>query len=183
MSQLLTHHALRRTAALALAVAGVCALGACAGDDPVTSPAQPGAGDSTTDPDTPVTSGPGDTAAPPPTSTAPAGEPVAADLTVTVDNGVGTTSDFALTCEPVGGRHPDAAAACAALAAVGAQAFDPLPKDIRCTDIYGGPQTATVKGTLDGEPVSAQFARTNGCEIGRWDAVSAIFGPTGGTDA
>ena len=102
MSHLIAHP-LRRTAALALAVAGVCALGACA-DDPVTSPAEPGAGDSS-GPDTPVTSSPGDSDTTPPTS-APAGDPIAADLTVKVDDGNGTTATYAVTCVPDGGRPP-----------------------------------------------------------------------------
>ena len=115
MSHLIAHP-LRRTAALALAVAGVCALGACA-DDPVTSPAEPGAGDSS-GPDTPVTSSPGDSDTTPPTS-APAGDPIAADLTVKVDDGNGTTATYAVTCVPDGGSHPDVAGACAAVAVGG----------------------------------------------------------------
>ncbi len=176
MSQLITHP-LRRTAALALAVAGVFALGACA-DDPVTSP--PGAG-GTTDPDTPVTSSPGDTGTA--TPTAPAGEPVPADLTVKVDDGNGTTSTYALTCLPEGGDHPDAKGACAAVATSGAEAFGPPPKNQMCTEQYGGPQTASVTGTLNGEPVTATFSRTDGCEIGRWEAMSALFGPVAGVDS
>jgi hypothetical protein len=177
MSQLTTHP-LRRSAALALAVAGVCVLGACADDDPVTAPAQPGSGD-TSDPDTPVTSSPGDPSTPP---SVPAGEPIPADLTVKVDDGNGTTSTYSLTCVPEGGQHPAAADACAALAAAGAEAFGPPPKDQMCTEQYGGPQTATVTGTLAGKPVRAQFARTDGCEIGRWAALSALFGPVAGVE-
>ena len=38
-----------------------------------------------------------------------------------------------------------------------------------CTQIYGGPASASVRGTLLGEQVDAQFKLTNGCEIERWD--------------
>ena len=51
-----------------------------------------------------------------------------------------------------------------------------------CTEIYGGPQTATVTGTFRGEPVSAEFSRTNGCEIARWDGHVALLVETGGAD-
>jgi hypothetical protein len=178
MSPLTTRH-LRRAAALALAAAGICALGACA-NDPVTTPAEPGAG-GTTDPDTPVTSSPGDTGTTPPSVAA--GEPIPADLTVTVDDGNGTTSTYTLTCVPEGGDHPQATDACAAVAAGGAEAFGPPPKDQMCTEQYGGPQTATVTGTLDGEPVKASFSRTDGCEISRWETLSALFGPVSGVDS
>ena len=42
--------------------------------------------------------------------------------------------------------------------------------DIACTQIFGGPEEATIKGTIRGEPVDATFTRTDGCEIARWDA-------------
>ena len=65
----------------------------------------------------------------------------------------------------------------------GAEAFDPPPKDQACTEQYGGPETATVTGTLAGKPVTAKFARTDGCQIGRWDALAALFGPVAGIDS
>ena len=52
-----------------------------------------------------------------------------------------------------------------------------------CTEIYGGPQTATVTGTFAGAKVSTALARTNGCEIGRWDALSALVGAAGDPDS
>ena len=50
---------------------------------------------------------------------------------------------------------------------------DPLSA---CTEIFGGPATATVEGTLRGEPVDAEFSRANGCEIARWDRAQALLG-------
>ena len=44
----------------------------------------------------------------------------------------------------------------------------PVPKDQVCTMIYGGPETATITGTMRGSAVKAEFSRTNGCEIDRW---------------
>ena len=76
-----------------------------------------------------------------------------------------------LTCDPAGGDHPNAEAACAKLAEAGAQIFEPVPADQACTMIFGGPQTATITGTFQGENVDASFSRANGCEIDRWDAL------------
>jgi len=45
-----------------------------------------------------------------------------------------------------------------------------------CTQIYGGPQTATVRGSWGGQAVDASFSRENGCEIARWDAATAVLG-------
>jgi hypothetical protein len=64
---------------------------------------------------------------------------------------------------------------CAATKGLTAADFAPTPADQACTQIYGGPETATVKGTLDGQPVDASFKRTNGCEISRWKTVQALL--------
>jgi hypothetical protein len=50
-----------------------------------------------------------------------------------------------------------------------------VPADVACTEIYGGPATARVRGTLQGKPVDARFSRTNGCEIARWERNRALF--------
>jgi len=162
-------------ALVALALALVLALAGCQllrDDDGALDPG-------TNDPADPVSSddapaGP----TTPPTDDAPI-TPVAADITVVVDaTGKGATSTFTLTCEPAGGDHPDVEAACTAIASAGgAAAFDPTPQDVACTELWGGPQTATVTGTVDGATIDAQFSRTNGCEISRWDHLEALFGP------
>jgi hypothetical protein len=74
-----------------------------------------------------------------------------------------------LTCDPDGGTHPDPAAACDALLQH-EDALDPVPGDVACTEIYGGPQVATISGS----GVNATLSRTNGCEIARWDALAAV---------
>jgi hypothetical protein len=60
--------------------------------------------------------------------------------------------------------------------AVPAAAFEPASKRMACTDIYGGPQTASVEGTLRGRAVSARFTRQNGCEIARWQRAEPLLG-------
>jgi hypothetical protein len=49
----------------------------------------------------------------------------------------------------------------------------PVPPSTPCTMIYGGPQKATISGTVDGQTVNAEFNRSNGCEIARWDKLAA----------
>jgi hypothetical protein len=86
---------------------------------------------------------------------------------------------WTLSCDPPGGDHPDAAAACAALEK-GKAPFAPVPKDMACTQISGGPQTATITGTWRGERVTASYNRSNGCEIARWDRLIPVFQDAGG---
>ena len=87
---------------------------------------------------------------------------------------------WTLRCNPARGSLPRPARACRKLAAGGAKLFAPLPKNIVCTEIYGGPQRARVVGVLAGKQIWANFARTNGCEIGRWQGVSPWLLPPGG---
>lgn len=101
---------------------------------------------------------------------ASAAEGTSLDITVVLAEG-GTPVVYSLTCDPAGGDHPNPDAACAKLADAGAKIFDPVPADQACTMIFGGPQTATITGTYDGAAVDAAFARSNGCEIDRWDAL------------
>jgi hypothetical protein len=164
--------------AAALGLATLLVLAGCGGGGGVTpEPAQPGG----TGPDAPTTSTPGGTSpATPPASPA---APVAAELTITLDEtGGGSPRSFTLTCAPVGGSHPQAQAACDALAAAGADVFAPVPPGRQCTQVYGGPQVATVTGTVAGRPVEATFTRTDGCEIARWDALADLLGTPGGAD-
>ena len=95
-------------------------------------------------------------------------------ITLVADDGVDPET-YTLKCDPPGGDHPQPAEACKALDAAGAKVFEPVAKDQACTQLYGGPQTATVKGTYKGKKVDAEFERTNGCEIDRWESLGATF--------
>jgi hypothetical protein len=79
---------------------------------------------------------------------------------------------WTLRCDPVGGSLPDARNSFSRLTA---DALRPLAPGTVCTQIYGGPQTARVRGHVGGAPVNARFSRTNGCEIHRWDNVRFLF--------
>jgi hypothetical protein len=100
-----------------------------------------------------------------------------ANLTITVTNAnVAGGQRWTLTCDPDGGTHPDPAKACAVLSAHGETLLlKPLPKNMMCTEIYGGAQTATIQGVWRGRTVRASFSRTNGCEIARWTALTGLL--------
>lgn len=86
---------------------------------------------------------------------------------------------WTLACQPPGGDHPRAEAACRALETAQRDPFAPVPKGMLCTQVYGGPLTATITGTWRGANVNASYRRTDGCEIARWDAIAEVLGPGG----
>ena len=88
----------------------------------------------------------------------------------------GPVTTWTLTCDPPAGTHPDPAGACRALDAA-RDPFAPVPADLLCTQVYGGPETAEITGTWHGAPVSATYRRTDGCEIARWAALAAVLAP------
>jgi hypothetical protein len=97
-----------------------------------------------------------------------------ARLTVTVDNdgakGSEQPKQLSLDC-----KAPTDSQACGAAAGVSAADLRPTGKGTACTQIYGGPEEATIKGQIRGEDVDATFTRTDGCEISRWDKVKALL--------
>jgi hypothetical protein len=99
------------------------------------------------------------------------------ELTITVwheGREAGSARLWTLRCDPPGGTHPAPEAACRALAA-SPEALDPVPPDVVCAQVYGGPQVARVTGVYRGRRIAASFDRTNSCEIGRWNALVALF--------
>jgi len=106
-------------------------------------------------------------------------EPKPAELTIVIDDGHGTTTTWQLTCDPVGGDHPDPSRACAVLQTVGARYLPEVPEDLRCTQIYGGPETAHISGTWGSTVVDANLSRTDGCQIARWNGLVGLI-PSGG---
>ena len=81
---------------------------------------------------------------------------------------------FTLTCAPARGTVPHPARACRLLRRLGAEAFAPTPPTAVCTEIYGGPAQARVRGLVGGRAVDARFSLSNGCEIARWNRVRAV---------
>jgi hypothetical protein len=54
-------------------------------------------------------------------------------------------------------------------------AFDPVPGDVACTEIYGGPQQGRIEGTIGRRRVEGVFTRANGCQIARYDRVAFLL--------
>jgi len=100
-------------------------------------------------------------------------------LIIVVNDGSGNRTTWQLTCDPPGGDHPTPQAACDALAARGATALRPVPKDRSCAQVYGGPQTATITGVWRGTEVYSALSRINACESARWKALEGLLPPGG----
>ena len=116
-------------------------------------------------------------------STGSAGPAQATSLTITYWPDSGNASEktrWTLRCAPAGGTLPRPVRACKRLAAGGMALFAPVSPRVACTEIYGGPQTARVVGTLHGKRIFASFSRVNGCQISRWQNLSPSVLPPGG---
>ncbi len=102
-----------------------------------------------------------------PTSGDPFGEGDAA-LTVTLDpdgpDGQEEELSEEVNCEEASDDAP-----CLAVQDLETSDLDPAPADQPCTEIFGGPDVATVEGEVNGEDINAELNRSNGCEIERFD--------------
>ncbi|QBI19805.1 hypothetical protein ER308_09715 [Egibacter rhizosphaerae] len=117
----------------------------------------------------------------PPEEQAPAAE---IEIAVQPDEDA-TTTEYALRCGDDPGWSGDAPTDRAELPAD--EVCDDLPDRIEaarealaaetCTQEYGGPQTASVTGVMDGEDVHLDVHRTDGCGIGAWEALQPLLGP------
>jgi hypothetical protein len=107
-------------------------------------------------------------------SETPAGNAPATNLVVTVDqdgaHGAQPAKTVRLRCPGAG---------CALTKHVTVKDFAPLRRDVACNMIYGGPETATVKGTLRGDHIEASFSRTDGCQTSRWQKVHRLLSAAG----
>jgi len=98
-------------------------------------------------------------------------------LTVRVDpdgDGPEEARQARISCDGESGGR-----ACAAAGKLRPADFEPTPDDVACTELFGGPETATISGTLSGKKVEGRFSRQNGCEIARWEKVSALLAEAG----
>ena len=110
----------------------------------------------------------GDGAGPPPGA--------GVDLEITIDHPDIDAYTYRISCDDdsaivEGIEAVDAEGACAQRGEQSVQdrlVEGPL-EDRVCTEVYGGPDTATVVGSIDGRPVDTVIDRTNGCGIAEWD--------------
>ncbi len=117
----------------------------------------------------------------------PAPDDSPADTSLTVEyreDGENPSATWMLLCRggvPVGTSDaPDPAAACAALADRGTELFAAPDPNLMCTQMIKGQQRARVTGTVDGEAVDQTFSLRDGCQIGRWENLTALLGPAAG---
>lgn len=111
-----------------------------------------------------------------------AGEPGTGVLEITYTPAPGRTPRTAtLTCPAT---SSDQRAACEQIESL-SDAFDPVPADAACTQIYGGPEQMVVRGEWAGQAVDATLTRTDGCEMERYELLAPallplVGGPGGG---
>jgi hypothetical protein len=86
---------------------------------------------------------------------------------------------FQLYCHPTSGNHPDSTNACAKLDQLLGNATNPtLPEPGRqCSQVSGGPATAEIRGTWNGQGVTAKITRTDSCQTARWNALVPVVPP------
>jgi hypothetical protein len=109
-----------------------------------------------------------------PSGAASGGAAPKVSLDIKVSGGKGApVKHWTLRCDPVGGTHPDPAAACATLLRAKTP-FAPPPKGVECPMIMVGSKTAIVKGTYFGKHVDTTFTE-GGCDLARWAKIGQIF--------
>ena len=107
---------------------------------------------------------------------------LAVSLAFTVRDADRRTLSARLVCRPgtvvVRGylRGRSAAALCARARRLSRLLTRPPSGARPCTQIYGGPQRARVRGSIGGRPVNRRFARRDGCEISDWDRAGPLLG-------
>ena len=108
-----------------------------------------------------------------PVAPAAAGQPAKRTaLTLTYAAEAGYATAVKLRCDPAGGPHPTAAAACAELRQVGGRPERLRPARTMCMMIYA-PITAEITGTWRGTKVSWSQTYGNTCEMSR--ATGVLF--------
>ena len=106
------------------------------------------------------------------------------ELTVVYDDGRAPATTGTLTCRGTDRRAEgalyrgvSAAELCARTRALRDVLTREPDRTRACTQIYGGPETARVTGTIGGEMVDRRFSRTNGCEIAAYRRAAGLLRP------
>ncbi len=108
-------------------------------------------------------------------------------LTLTTKTGAATSvlvpGEATLECGGADGPtatgflEQNAAAACAAVAqGVLQDVVKSQRSGLLCSQLYGGPQTARIEGTVDGKKIDLSVSRTDGCGVSDWTALAALLG-------
>ena len=96
--------------------------------------------------------------------TGPAHAAPRSTLTASVQPAHGPVTTASLTCQPPGGSHPKAAAACATLAKAGGDPRRITPLDRMCTMEYA-PVTASLTGRWKGRAIRYRAEFSNACTM------------------
>jgi hypothetical protein len=97
-----------------------------------------------------------------------------ASLSITVQNGVGTTAQhWTLRCDPASGTHPHPAATCSALLRI-RDLFTPPPTHRMCPMILASAKRATFTGTWFGSKVHRTVV-DGGCDLAVWSKLGQIM--------
>ena len=104
----------------------------------------------------------------------------AVGLQISVDDGRGHRSSAHLTCRgssavASGYLHARAAAACRQARRIAAFLASGPAAGRQCTEIYGGPDTARVRGRIGSVAVDRLFARVDGCAIADWASAGDLL--------
>jgi hypothetical protein len=105
---------------------------------------------------------------------------VAVSLAITVSDGQGSTQHATLTCRngrasKTGFLAGDPRAVCRRARQLAHFLASQPDRNRICTQIYGGPETARIHGTIGTRRVDRRFSRTNGCEIEDWNRAKTLL--------
>ena len=56
----------------------------------------------------------------------------------------------------------------------------PRSPDLACAGVFGGPDVAHFRGTIDGASVDRRIDRSDGCGIDEWDTLTLLLPAAGG---
>jgi hypothetical protein len=102
------------------------------------------------------------------------------NLQIAVGDGHGHRSAAHLRCRgsaaaATGYLRGHAAAACRRARALATFLASEPPPTRECTQIYGGPDAARVRGRIGSRAVDRRFARTDGCAIADWTRAGVLL--------
>ncbi|PID53487.1 MAG: hypothetical protein CSA58_12350 [Micrococcales bacterium] len=166
---------------------GICLVAALVGGSALAGCGSPSSSPESTPSDTPVTLAPSDMTTSTPKDLMTGNGQVdtgPTDLTITVRSGESAKpTTWTLTCHPAGGSHPDPEKACAQLAKAGGYQALHIPREMMCAQVFGGPATATLTGTLDGNTLDVKLGQDDSCRTNQWNSLSEVLGSTVDTNS
>jgi Subtilisin inhibitor-like len=96
------------------------------------------------------------------------------DIAVWLNGRSGDKDEATLRCGPAGGTLANPEEACRQLERMDDPFVGPSG-EVVCTEIYGGPAVAEIRGIFNGAQVDMTFARTDGCQIAAWKRHQFLF--------